>query len=96
MNCEMSEEKRKSADVPKFYQNGFFHLWLVFILGFFAVFGLDWIQLAADIFLLADIILVCLKKIYYFKNGEWKVSTGWMVGTIIGQVLLLGISIYLM
>ena len=91
MNSEMQEEK--SAYVPKFYQNGFFHLLIILILSLPAIFSFNLILLAADFLLLVEIILICWSKIYAYKSGEWKVSIGWMCGAIFFAIVVLCISV---
>ena len=95
MNSEMQKEKKQNVDGPRFYQNGFFHLLVILILSLPAIFSFNLILLAADFLLLVEIILIGWSKIYAFKNGEWKVSIGWMCGTISFVIVVLGISVLL-
>ncbi len=82
-----------SNESPKFYQNGFFHLLVILILSLPAIFSFNLILLSADFLLLIEVILICGGKIYTYRNGEWKISIGWMCGTISFVIVVLGISV---
>lgn len=92
MNCEMQEVKRQSVDVPKFYQNGFFHVWIIFVLGLLASFTIGTLLIIALVLLLGEIIFICQKKIYSKKGNEYKISKCWMTLLIICSIALIGIG----
>ena len=77
---------------PKFYQNGFFHVWIIFILGLLAGFTVGTILIVALVLLLGEIIFILQKKIYTKNENEYTVAKYWMTMLIVISTMLIGIG----
>ena len=78
-----------SNESPKFYQNGFFHVWILLILGLLAGFTVGILLIAALVLLLGEIIFDLQQKIYSKNEGVYNISKYWMAAIVIISAILL-------
>ena len=92
MSSEIQKGKGQNVDAPKFYQNGYFHVWIIFVLGLFAGFTIGKLLIIALVLLLGEIIFIFQKKIYSKQENEYKISKCWMTLLTIISTILIGIG----
>ena len=81
-----------SKETPKFYQKGFFHIWIVLVSGLLTL-GFGLILIISMALLIGEIIFVLQQKIYSCNNNEWKVSKQWMTSIIACAIVFLIIGV---